>query len=84
MKIRPERVAHMIQREIADILANHLRDPRLSHWLSVTDVEVTPDLSFARVYVSILPTGEERELARRPRARRGLRPPCARAAAGLA
>jgi len=61
MRIRPERVAHRIQREIAEILGSKLRDPRLSHWVSVTDVEVTSDLSFARVFVSILPQGEERE-----------------------
>lgn len=59
MRIRPERVGHLIQREVADIL-RELRDPRLSHWVSVTAVEVTPDLSLARIFVSILPQGEER------------------------
>ena len=54
MRIRPERVANLMKREIADILANELRDPRLGAMVSVTDVEVTPDLSFARVYVSVL------------------------------
>jgi len=63
MKIRPERVAHLMIREIADILRNKLRDPRLSEWVSVTDVEVTHDLSMARVYVSILPAGAERDRA---------------------
>ena len=63
MRIRPERVAHLMRRELADILRNKLRDPRLSQWVSVTDVEVTDDLSFAKVFVSILPEGEERELA---------------------
>ena len=61
MRIRPERVAHLMQREIADILSTRLRDPRLSHWVSVTEVALSEDLSFARVYVSILPDGEERE-----------------------
>jgi len=61
MRIRPERVAHRIQREVADILATRLRDPGISHWVSVTDVEVNPDLSVARIFVSILPGGEERE-----------------------
>ena len=65
MRIRPERVAHLMRREIADILSNRLRDPRLGLWVSVTDVEVTPDLSFARVYVSVLPSGEERQQALR-------------------
>jgi len=54
MRIRPERVANLMKREIADILANELRDPRLSAMVSVTDVEITADLSFARVYVSVL------------------------------
>jgi ribosome-binding factor A len=63
MKIRPERVAHRMRREIADILANRMRDPRMSSWVSVTDVEVTGDLAFARVYVSVLPEGAEREEA---------------------
>jgi len=61
MRIRPERVGHLMQREIADILANKLRDPRLGAMVSVTDVEVTPDLSFARVFVSVLPQDENRD-----------------------
>ena len=60
MRIRPERVAHMMRREIADILENRLRDPRLGSMVSITDVEVTQDLSFARVYVSTLQAGAER------------------------
>ena len=60
MRVRPERVAHLMQRELADILRSRMRDPRLSQWVSVTDVEVTDDLSMARVFVSILPTGDER------------------------
>lgn len=61
MKIRPERVAGLMRREIAGILAHELRDPRLSSLVSVTDVEVTHDLSFARVYVSVLAPEAERE-----------------------
>ena len=60
MKIRPERVANLMRREVADVLANKLRDPRISRWVSVTDVVVSHDLSFAKVFVSILPEGEER------------------------
>jgi len=50
-----------MKREIAGILARELRDPRVSSMVSVTDVEVTKDLSFARVFVSLLAEGEERE-----------------------
>ena len=61
MRIRPERVAQRIHREVADILVNRLRDPGISHWVSVTGVDLNHDLSLARVYVSVLPEGEERE-----------------------
>ena len=54
MSIRPERVANAMRREIADILANELRDPRVTGLVSVTDVEVNDDLSLARVFISVL------------------------------
>lgn len=61
MSNRPERVAELMKREIAEILQRELRDPRIGHFVSVTDVEVTRDLSFARVFVSTLDLGPERE-----------------------
>jgi len=63
VRIRPEKVAHLMRREVADVLERRLRDPRLTSLVSVTDVEVTPDLSFARVYVSVLGDEETRRRA---------------------
>jgi ribosome-binding factor A len=63
MRIRPERVAETIKREMADILASRLRDPRLGGMISVTDVEVTPDLSLARIFVSVLAADDARDRA---------------------
>ena len=61
MNIRPERVAQFMRREIAEIIEHRLNDPRLSGLVvSVTDVEVTRDLSSAKVFVSVLETGETR------------------------
>ncbi len=59
MRIRPERVAEIIKRETAEILAHRLRDPRLAGMISVTDVELTQDLSVARIYVSVLAPAPE-------------------------
>lgn len=59
MRIRPEKVAHLMRREVAEILQNKLRDPRVSAMVSVTDVEVTKDLSFAKIFVSIMGKPEE-------------------------
>ena len=61
MRIRPEKVAQLMRREIAEILQQRLRDPRVSAMVSVTDVEVTHDLSFARVFVTIMGSPTERE-----------------------
>ena len=61
MRIRPEKVARLMRREVAEVLQQKLRDPRVSAMVSVTDVEVTQDLSFARVFVSILGSPAERE-----------------------
>lgn len=61
MRIRPERVAQRMRREVAEILEHRLRDPRIGALVSVTDVEVTQDLSFARVFVSVLANGAERD-----------------------
>ena len=55
-RIRPEKVAHLMRREIAEILQQRLRDPRVTAMVSVTDVEVTKDLSFAKIYVSVMGT----------------------------
>jgi ribosome-binding factor A len=61
MSNRPERVAQLMRREIAEVLLRRLRDPRVTGMVSVTDVEVTHDLSAARVFVSIMPDGPERQ-----------------------
>ena len=50
---RQDRVAHQIRRELMDMLARELKDPRLG-FISITRVEVTPDLQRARVRVSVL------------------------------
>ena len=63
MRIRPERVAETIKREMAAILSGRLRDPRLAGMISVTEVEVTPDLSTARIFVSMLAPEEARQKA---------------------
>jgi len=60
VRIRPEKVAHLMRREVAEILQERLRDPRVSAMVSVTDVEVTNDLSFAKVFVSIMGDAAER------------------------
>ena len=50
---RLERVNQLIKEEISTVLQRELKDPRLG-FVSVTEVDVTPDLKYAKVYVSVL------------------------------
>ena len=59
MSKRTERVADLIRRELADILMNRMRDPRLG-FISVTGAEVSPDLGHAVVFLSSLDGAERR------------------------
>ena len=49
---RPEQIAENIRQVVADALAREVRDPRVG-FVTLTGVEVTPDLSHARLRVSV-------------------------------
>jgi ribosome-binding factor A len=50
---RSERVSDAVQRELASLIRQHVRDPRVG-MVSVTDVTVTRDLAIAKVYVAFV------------------------------
>lgn len=50
---RPRRVAELIKRELAVLLPRTLDDPR-AHQITLTYVDVSPDLKSARVYFTLL------------------------------
>jgi ribosome-binding factor A len=50
---RTRRVGEQIQRELAVLVRDEIKDPRLG-MISVTGAEVSRDLSYATVYVSVL------------------------------
>lgn len=54
MTRRSERTSKVIQREISQLLERQVNDPRLSTLISVTGVSLSPDLKYAKIYVSIL------------------------------
>jgi ribosome-binding factor A len=51
---RLERVNQLIRQELSDLLQRETKDPRLSGYISINDVNTTPDLQHARVLVSCL------------------------------
>lgn len=54
MTRRTERVNELIREELSDLLLRELRDPRLDGLISITRVEVSPDLYNAKVDVSVM------------------------------
>ena len=67
---RRGRINDEVQRELASILRD-VKDPRVSGaFVSITAVDVTPDLKFAKIYYSSL-MGDKKELAKGLRAASG-------------
>ncbi len=50
---RAKRVGQQIQRALSELIRRELRDPRLG-MITLTDVRMSPDLSYAKVYYSVL------------------------------
>lgn len=53
MGIRSERVEGQLKKEISKILQEDLKDPRIG-FVTITRIDLTGDLRYARVYFSIL------------------------------
>ncbi|MDO9535262.1 MAG: 30S ribosome-binding factor RbfA [Bacillota bacterium] len=58
---RFRRVAEEIKKEVSDILRSELKDPRIVKMTSVTDVETSRDISYAKIFVSIYGDKDEQE-----------------------
>ena len=57
---RQKKVSRLIQKELADIFLRRGNEFAHGKMVSITRVRVSPDLSFAKVYISIFPaTGQE-------------------------
>lgn len=55
------RVNNEVQREMSQIIREDLKDPRIHPMTSVMSAEVTPDLKFAKIYVSVFGDEEAKE-----------------------
>jgi ribosome-binding factor A len=57
--MRVQRVSELIRETLGDLMRK-IKDPRIG-FVTITEVDVSPDLEIARIFVSILGTQEERE-----------------------
>lgn len=58
---RVKRLSEEIKKIVSDSIRNELRDPRISSMTSIVEVDVTRDLRYVNIYVSVL--GNEKEKA---------------------
>ena len=58
MSIKNERINASMQREISYIVANEVKNPNVK-FVTITDCDVTSDLSYAKVYFTTLDNKEE-------------------------
>ena len=59
---RPERVQEALRQEISKIVQNEIKDPRLG-FITITSVELSRDLRYARVFFSVLGEEKHKKLA---------------------
>ena len=57
MNQRLQRLADQIQRELAVLIRDEVNDPRLTGFVTISSVKVSPDLGYADVYVTIMEPG---------------------------
>jgi ribosome-binding factor A len=60
---RTNRISEEMKKEISGIIQNELKDPRLPQMISVISADVTKDLRYAKVYISVLGSEEDKKNA---------------------
>ncbi len=60
MGLRPERVQAAMKREISKIIHSEIKDPRIG-FITITRVDITQDLRYAKVFFSILGEAKAKE-----------------------
>ena len=61
MSIKLDRLEHTFVEQISNILKTEIKDERI-HFVTVTAAKITNDLSFAKVYVTILDDNEKESM----------------------
>ena len=56
--IKNTRINMEVQRELSQIIRSEIKDPRIHPLTSVVAVEVTPDLTYCKAYISVLGSDE--------------------------
>jgi ribosome-binding factor A len=58
---RIARLNEQLRADLADLIVREVKDPRLAGLVTVTDVDLSPDLRHAKVFVSVLGSEDDRK-----------------------
>jgi len=61
MTRRVQRLNNLIRQEISELLQRQVKDPRLGSFIAVTEVSISPDLRYAKIFVSHIGNEEEKQ-----------------------
>jgi ribosome-binding factor A len=59
---RQKKVARLLQKELADIFLKKGNEVAHGKLITVTEVRVSPDFSFAKVFISVFPSSNQQEV----------------------
>lgn len=61
MKQRTDRLNSLLKEVISDVIKREVRNPHVNELLTVTRVEITKDLHYAKVYISVIGDEQQKE-----------------------
>lgn len=68
---RTDRLSEEVRREVDAIIREELNDPRIGGTFSITRAEVTGDLRYAKIYVSVLEADRREDLMKALKSAKG-------------
>lgn len=60
MSRRLQRLNGLLRQELAELILREVKDPRVSELVTITSVDVSPDLKLANVYISVIGKADEK------------------------
>jgi len=61
MTRRIQRLNNLFRHEVSELLQRQVKDPRLGSFIAVTEVSISPDLRYARIFVSNICSEEQKQ-----------------------
>jgi ribosome-binding factor A len=60
-KKRVERLNSLLKEVISEVVMKDVRDPRMAQFVTITGVEITSDLHYAKVFISVIGSAEQKK-----------------------